>query len=540
MRTPVAMRPRPPVPSKPRSKPQATAGRHPPRKLRLRRPHLGRRTRVGLLLALAVGLGAAYVVGQHVATTRQVELDVVADQGQTEIQLGTVRNPTSPGCGCLDPSFGELPWYGMSLPSQGFDLSVASRTAKKIDPHRWALTAMVPDTDVTDWYATPTHSLQMRVTADHDDSRRTVFDARVSYFVLMTSRSVHVDQPARNPYAALLPAAGGSTTFRSQSGPRAEWGGTVGISSRAPARDSADAIFRTDDSGPELTQRGPMIDLIGPTIHFSVDAADMQLWAGLKRVDGLQRGDSVDIALTTPFSVRLIPHPVQTAWAALIPREWARRVAIARTKDERDQLAKGPTGQGRLVETQPLPPYSIELADLAVPARQTWLGFAGRSAKKDTMDPMLSDDRVLDDGLVTTVYGVPPVSATPEIGVFGPITHYESDTVRGDLVTGSTSTPIARGQKLVLNSSHGVDAGKYRNTPLISSGSPTEQAAISGKAKVKVDGRPLTRPWWLPWLPWVLGAIGAALIAVMVEALVAWARHGEPPSAEPGIAEQLR
>ena len=135
-----------------------------------------------------------------------------------------------------------------------------------------------------------------------------------------------------------------------------------------------------------------------------------------------------------------------------------------------------------------------------------------------------------EDAIITTTFGLPPVSTTPEIGVFGRISHLASDSVTGSVVSGSSATPVSRGQKLLLESRRGVDSGKNRPAPLISSGQPTENADLAGTAAVRIDGRSLSHLWWLPWL---LGAIGAAVVSVVVEGLLSWAGRGtsDPPNA---------
>jgi hypothetical protein len=114
------------------------------------------------------------------------------------------------------------------------------------------------------------------------------------------------------------------------------------------------------------------------------------------------------------------------------------------------------------------------------------------------------------------------------VGVFGRVTALSSAAMRGQIVSGTKSTPIARGQQLSVSSAHGVDAGTYRFTPLVSAGVPAEETSISGRAKISIGGRPVTRVWWLPWL---LGLIAAAIVSLLVEGLVTWVRHAQSEGA---------
>ncbi len=184
----------------------------------------------------------------------------------------------------------------------------------------------------------------------------------------------------------------------------------------------------------------------------------------------------------------------------------------------------GPTLTGRFVVTEPLPAYSVEMSNVLVPEESTWASFANRSAHHTVISSMLKGDPEDGDAFETTAFGLPPVSATPEVGAFGRVTQFSSNVLSGQLIVGSSSSAIARGELVSLDSDRGVDAGKYRYTPLISAGEPTELASIAGEARVSVDGTPRTR---LVWLTWLAGAIGAGLIAMLLQGLLAWVHRGK-------------
>jgi hypothetical protein len=168
-----------------------------------------------------------------------------------------------------------------------------------------------------------------------------------------------------------------------------------------------------------------------------------------------------------------------------------------------------------------LPEFAVQLSDLSVPDERSWSSFATRSAEKVTMRPLLAPSSY--DSYIIGSFGLPPVSTRPEVGVFGKVTDYESNAVRGELVVDSRASRISDGEQISVDSSDGLDAGNYRFTPLISAGVPTEEAAIAGEAGVAVDGDPMTT---LGWLRWVVGAIAAALIALAITAFVSWVSRG--------------
>jgi hypothetical protein len=511
---------------KPQATPAAPPSAMPPPESRA---HGGLRSplvRLGACTVFLVVLLAAYLIGRDVSMTRKLDLSVRADQGRTSLALAPELNAVSPGCGCADPQFGELAWYGMSIPSEGFDLNVASRPARDVDRHRWALEALAPEQDIVDWYQSPVHSLAMRVVAERNEHRVTLFAGRVSHLVLVARGSVTVEQSRRNPYAALLPAANGVTSFDSEAGARADEGGLVQVHSDAPARSSADAIFNPNFHGtPDVQQRGPMIDVLGPTVHLRVeDATGASVQAGLRAIPGVRRGDSLDITLSTPFSVRLIPHPLELNWWADLPGQWGRLRREAEHNHElREQASFGPEAQGRFILSEALPPYSVRLANLRVPETRVWRRFAARSESKSLIPPMLGSDPADRHGLVVSDYGLPPVTPVREIGVFGHVTKLTASSLSGTADVGSDSTPIGSGQRVEMRSHSGLSAGRFRLTPLISEGEPTEQADISGTGKLTLDGTLLTR---ISWLPWVLGAIAAAVLGFLVHAFLSWVRDG--------------
>jgi hypothetical protein len=99
----------------------------------------------------------------------------------------------------------------------------------------------------------------------------------------------------------------------SQAAPRPEFGASLNVTSTAPARPPADAsLFPALKylKYATLTQRGPMVDVLGPTITFQFSSGSgLQVFAARQQISGFSPGDGVDISITTPFSLRLIPQP---------------------------------------------------------------------------------------------------------------------------------------------------------------------------------------------------------------------------------------
>ena len=236
------------------------------------RGHISRRVRVGVLLALAICSAAAYLVGEHLSVSKEVELNVTADQGKATIAIAADANGISPGCGCLEPAFGKEPWSGLSLPSLGFDLDVDAKPSREVAADEWQMTAMAPALDTIDWFAAPDQTVDLRVTVVRGEHHVQFFAGRTTFLDVITSRAIDVEQDQRYPYAALLPADGGATTVQSESPSRPQDGGSMTIASTAPAQGWAipprDGNYLNNVS---LTHHGPMIDVIGRTVTFRLD-----------------------------------------------------------------------------------------------------------------------------------------------------------------------------------------------------------------------------------------------------------------------------
>lgn len=482
-----------------------------------------RRLRIALALALALLAGTAYYVGENLKVEQDVELAISADQGEATVAIAAEESGVSPGCGCQHPNFGKLDWTGLALPSEGFRLGVAAAPADNVSGGLWQLTAMAPDAGRIDWYAAPYATLDMRVTVNREGRSLRLFDGRTTFLQVIGGAPVEVEQDRRFPYAALLPAAGGETTTISRSPARPGGGGSLDVDTSAPRRD-ADFGNDISDGGVEVTQRGPMIDVIGPTTFRIERAESSQIYAGKQLIRGVLPNDEVTVRLRTPYSLRLFPSPAPQRWADAQPTIWRKELAKSDAPAQaRREARRGPALTGRNIIDYPLPEFAVHLSRLSVPDERSWSSFATRSAEKVTMRPLLSPSP--HDSYIIGSFGLPPVSARPEVGIFGRMTHYESDAVRGEMVVDSHASRISDGEKVSVDSSDGLDAGNYRFTPLISAGVPTEEAAIAGEAEVVVDGDPLTT---LGWLRWVAGAIAAALIALAITAIVSWVSRGHP------------
>jgi len=484
-----------------------------------------RRLRIAITLALALAAGATFYIGENLKVEQDVELAVSADQGEATVAIAGEKLGVSPGCGCQNPKFGELNWTGLALPSERFRLGVTAAPADNVSGGLWQLTAMAPDADVIDWYASPYATLEMRVMVNRDGRPFRLFDGRTTFLQVIGAGPVEVEQDRRFPYAALLPAAGGETTAISRSPVRPGAGGSLEVRSSAPGRDAV-AIPRngTYGLGIDVTQRGPMIDVIGPTTFRIKRAGNSQIYAGKQLIRGVRSGDKVTVQLRTPYSLRLFPSPAPQSWAEAQPKVWRQELAASNAPAQvRREARRGPALTGRNVITDTLPEFAVHLSRLSVPDERTWSSFATRSAERATIHRLLAPGSY--DSFIYSTFGLPPVSARPEVGVFGKVTRYKSDAIRGELIADSHPFRISDGEEVSVDSSRGLNAGKYRFTPLISAGVPTEEATVAGKAEVAVDGDPQTT---LTWLRWVAGAIAAALIALLLTGIVWWVNRGHP------------
>jgi hypothetical protein len=485
-----------------------------------------RRLRLVIVVLLALVAGAAYYIGENFKVEQDVELAISADQGEATVAIAGEKFGVSPGCGCQNPEAGDLDWTGLALPSESFRLDVAAAPGDNVANGAWQLTAMAPDADHIDWYAAPYATLEMRVTVNRGGVDLRLFEGRTTFLQLVGTGPIEVEQDPRFPYAALLPAAGGETTAISRAPVRPGAGGSLDIASSAPDREPVvlPRSGHASDMGIDATQRGPMIDVIGPTAFRIERAEGSQIYAGKQLIRGVRPGDEVTVRLRTPYSLRLFPSPAPRPWVDAQPTVWRKELAKSDPSAQvRREARRGPALTGRNIIDYALPEFAVNLSGLSVPDERTWSNFATRSAEKVTIHRLLSPNP--HDSLIYGTFGLPPVSARPEVGVFGKVTHYESDAVRGELIADSDTSRISDGEKVSMDSSAGLDAGKYRFTPLISAGVPTQEAAIAGEGKVAVDGDPRTT---LGWLRWVAAAIAAALIGLAIHALFSWVNRGHP------------
>lgn len=495
---------------------------------------LGVAERVLVAALLVVGGFLAYHLLNGIEAERTAEFNLTsAAQGTTSFSLQPQKGAVSPGCGCPNPEYGKHPWSGMSVPSTQFKLHVNAEPDDEIANGLWSLTALAPNTGPINWYGQPNHSVRLQVEAeDKNGSRRSLFKGLASHFVLWTDRAVDVRQPAEYPYAAVLPAARGSTVFSSTEASRAQWGGTVDISSSTPARSEADPSEGC--TVPEVGQRGPMFDVLGPTVRFSVPYTHRtRMWAALQEIPAATPGDELIISVTTPFAIRLIPHPVQREWQEALPRAWRQRLvsSIAESVRGESKAAGGILAQDRFFLDEALPPYSVHLTHLQEPSRTQWSTFATMSSNREQVRAMMADTQMdpLDEAVWSySEYGLPPVEPLPEIGVFGKITNFDSTSVGGAAVIASHSQTVARGEEVHFESKEGIGAGFYKFTPLISSGQETTEASIAGTATVWIGGGLASHPAWIPWdlFGVIFGAIVGALVGGAVTAGLRWVRYG--------------
>lgn len=486
------------------------------------RAMLPRRRRVAVLALLLVLLGVAAVVVTTAAVERRLRVELVASEGSARVQLNPRDpRPVSPGCGCLDPTFGAHSWFGMNLPSAGFELDVKTATRGS----RFGVEAYAPSLGFIDWFEVPDHSLGVVVRRRRQGHTDTLFSGRALHVVVLTKGTVRVRHGGRYPYAALLPADASTTGFRSEAGSRPDFGSTLSVDSAVPARSNAYDFFDIGDEEDyvkrrDLTQRGTMVDVLGPEISFDTRVSSgHRLYVGALPVRGVRRGDEISVTMRTPFALRLAPHPADAQWAAALPGRWAKQLAEARRGDKRAAEAAevGRRFQGRFVQTQPTPAHRVRLLDIAVPSDERWKRFARLSSNHGEVPAMLSNSAF--DGTLSTVYRLPPVGPRPEVGVFGAIGSFESNAVSGSVASGSLDDQIVRGQQLSIGSEQGLDSGRFAMTPLVSAGPDTRRTALAGRARVEIDGHAITK---IPALPWIIAGIAVTLLALLVEGLVRW------------------
>lgn len=489
-----------------------------------RGPRISRRVRVAVVLAIGLVLLALAFVFRDYSVSKPIELDAFAEPGPTRVLLsGEEQEPMSPGCGCLDPSFGAHEWFGMSLPSTGFDMKVFSAPGEGLDGKRWTLTALSPELAPIDWYESPHHTLQMRVEAGAP--RRVVFDGRTTYALAVLGDGVHVRHGRRYPYAALLPAAGGPVEFDSASSSRPEFGSEMYVRAHAPAREGYSSTAEVDSESEyrartDLTQRGPMVDVLGPVVRIGFSAsADTDLYAAYERIEGIRPGEPVVVTLRTPDAIRLFPQPANRVWAEHQARAWTtlEEEAAEGIDEAREYLKYGPAIIGRLVDEDPTPPYSVHLSQLSVPPPERWRKFAEFSSRDGVVPQMLDNHRADPNDL--PAYQLPPVNPDVEVGVFGPLTELESSSMRGRVVTDGKNRAFGRGQTVTIESDQGLATGRYQMTPLVSAGLTTNRANAAGDAKVSIDGDPVNT---LPFLPVLLGALAVIVFGLGTEAFLKW------------------
>jgi hypothetical protein len=488
--------------------------------LRVPRP-----VRVGLLLASAAAVALVTLVTKDDSVAKNVEMQISAVPGHSLIQLSShERAPMSPGCGCLEPRLGAHDWFGMSLPSTGFGLDVSAQPSADSDGSRWVVTAVSPSLVPFAWYQSAEHTLRMTVEAGPEGRSRRLFSGRVTYARVITDDQLEVDHGRRFPYAALLPGAGGPVEFDSEFVSRPQFGSTMDVRATGPRRGDVRHFMEMSEREyrrrTDISQRSPMIDLLGPSVRLTVpEAGDLDVFAGELEVRGFRSGEPVTVRLETPFAIRLTPHPANARWVGQLHDLWPRerRRALGGDPESRRNVAQGPTLQGIYVDSSPQPEYSLALNDVKIPSAAVWRGFARLSAREGQIPAMLGNTDY--DLPIETVYQLPPVDPNLGISVFGPLERLESSALRGHVVSEGKDVPFGRGEQVSVRSEEGLATGRYQMTPLVAAGRPAAQANIAGIADVSIDGRPVNHHSFLPLL-W--SAIGFALLGLALEALLKW------------------
>jgi hypothetical protein len=465
---------------------------------------LGKRTRF-VIAVVGVLLGVGLVLGiQRIPAEETVEFRLKADKGTTSFQLLAEDDALSPACGCPAPEQGEQHWLGMSLPSMGFDLDVAGEPSDEVAEHLWSLTAFSPNIGPIDWYGPPSRAVTLLAYAIHPGGKQGsyLYMGPASHLVVWSDKKVTVRQPRNEPYAAILPAAGGTTSFSSHEAPRAQWGTRMNVTTTAPERPAVDLAIGEEDV--EILQRGPMVDVLGRSVDFIVRYTNRtRIWAASRLLTGARPGDRVAIVVMTPHALRLISHPV--------PWEW--RNTFVNSSMGRSMR---PQARDRILLNQSLPAYEVRLTGIDPPRPETWKAFANRAQKYDLMSPMIKQtslDPIEDPSYIPRRYGLPPVTNRTQIGVFGRIKEFKSTGVGGQAIVDTTPHAITRGQELKFSSKRGLISGAYLPTPLVSSGQETAEASIFGKAEVWIGGDLVSH--WELFPPALISALLGAIFGVI-------------------------
>jgi len=169
------------------------------------------------------------------------------------------------------------------------------------------------------------------------------------------------------------------------------------------------------------------------------------------------------------------------------------------------------------------------------PEGRAWESFARRSEHNETVVELMADTYLdpLPHNDWDWGYSLPPVTDRPQIGVFGKIARFDSTSVGGSAVIGSTVQPIPRGEEVKFESDEGLGAGEYKLTPLVSSDRETAKTSIYGDAKVYLGGTLVTHPSWMSWgRPG--GAVLSALLGAVLGVFASWwfGRRREPSNSE--------
>jgi hypothetical protein len=491
-----------------------------------RKARIPRRVRIALIVGVGFVLVAVALVFRSFNVTKPIELQAISEAGATRVELSDEElRPMSPGCGCLDPSFGAHEWFGMNLPSSRFDMKLISHSSDKLEGKRWGLTALSPELAPIDWFESPNHSLAMSAVAYGGDRRRVLFKGRTTYPLILTEDEIEVSYGKRFPYAALLPGAGGAVEFNSEQSSRPEFGSVMDVRAFAPARDEIPASlkFRSEReyrSHTEITQRGPMVDVLGPVVHLTIPTGrNLRLFAGYRPITGFRSSDWITITLRTPYSIRLFPQPATHKWVREHEQTWGEIQQDASQGNKRAQrhLHYGPSLVGRTIDGSATPEYAVHLDNIWVPSSSRWHQFAATSSHHGEVSQMLSNHKL--DPQLTVTYQLPPVERNVEVGIFGPLTELESSSMRGDLFTDGKDVSLGQGQDISIHSKKGLSTGHDQMTPLVSAGPPTEQANAAGKASVSINGEPVNT---LPFVPVLVGAVAIVLLGLAIEAIVKW------------------
>jgi hypothetical protein len=315
------------------------------------------------------------------------------------------------------------------------------------------------------------------------------------------------------PALAVLPGLEGSTSFLAEPGPRPNQGSFGVVKVGNPERtERADELIKdgTPNTVPTTVKlRGPMFDLLGPTVEYSFQATSAtKILVGAKRIENITAGDWIKITQRVPFAARLTAQPGNGGYVeALVGDEMSTTDDLFRRNSAGDLTDS--TNIPRFIDVAPLPEYEVTLSQLQIPDPNAWQKFADRSA--EPVERMIPAGPT-DNGVVTSIFGLPPVPLPQSVAAYGQVSSLRTDAHSGMLTIDTKQVPVALGSMLSIESPTGLKATRFGGQPVFSSGIDAPKFNLTGEAKVVIEGKIITHPIWVQYtqnliLFWLSGGI---------------------------------